>query len=90
MDLFLPATDSAHVEWRLGLARALAWGGRGRESERELQRLIARRGPDSVVVGLLRVARGAIRDASIGEARGWLAGRGLFFAVPGASPAVRV
>ena len=70
----LLATDSGHVEWRLGLARALAWGGRGRDAERELQRLVAHRGADSVIVGLLRVARGAIRDASIGEARGWLAG----------------
>ena len=70
----LLATDPTHAEWRLGLARALAWGGRGREAEREIRALIARRGADTVLVGLLRVARGAIRDASAREARDWLAG----------------
>jgi thioredoxin-like negative regulator of GroEL len=70
----LLARDPGNFEYRLGLARALAWGDRPRDAERELLLLRARR-PNAVEVdSLLRSVRVA-RDPSSLEARGWLSER---------------
>lgn len=59
--------DPSH---RLGLARALAWSGRGREAEAELVQLPHALQSRAEVVALLRVARGAF-DPTAEEARRW-------------------
>ena len=61
-------------EYRLGLARALAWGRRLREAERELLALRTRRPGDPVVDTLLTSVRLGLSPSS-GEAAGWLAER---------------
>lgn len=60
------------VDSRLGLARALAWGNRGREAEAELLRLPTELRFRSDVIALLRVARAAFEPSS-DEARRWVA-----------------
>ena len=70
--LMLLAEDSTNTQWRLGLARAWAWGGRGREAEREVLRLIAAQGRDSTLRTLLRISRAAIRDAGVAEVTSWV------------------
>lgn len=70
----LLARDPASYEYRLGLARALAWGDRPREAERELLLLRSRRPNALEVDSLLRSVRVA-RDPSSLEARVWLSER---------------
>lgn len=65
--------DSTRVDWRLALARAYAWGERGREAEREVLRLIAESGRDTVLAELLRVARAAVDDPTVVELERWVA-----------------
>ena len=60
------------VDYRLGLARALAWKGLGRDAEAELMQLPAEVRARSDVIALLRVARGAFEPTS-DEARRWVA-----------------
>ena len=69
----LLASDSTNAEWRLGLARAYAWSGRGRDAEREVRRLMVAAGRDPVLIELLRVSRAAIPEPSVAEASAWLA-----------------
>lgn len=64
--------DSTNQAWRLGLARAYAWGDRPRDAERELLRLRAEPRTDPAVEALLRAARGSMRP-SPQEAAAWLA-----------------
>lgn len=71
--------DPANSRYRLGLARALAWGDRPREAERELLLLQAERPGDLAVDSLLVAARLAMEPSSR-EAAGWMAQR------PGYSP----
>ena len=52
----LVAADSASVEPRLGLARALAWGDRAREAEPQLRWLAARLPGDTTVTAMLHAA----------------------------------
>lgn len=59
---------------RLGLARALAWGGEPREAEEELRALAARRPRDAGIDSLLRAVRESY-DPSSREATGWVAER---------------
>lgn len=60
------------VDYRLGLSRALAWRGLGRDAEAELMQLPAEVRARSEVIALLRVARGAFEPTSA-EARRWVA-----------------
>lgn len=69
---WLLAQSPHDVAHRLGLARALAWSGRGREAEAELMRLPAEVRSRSEVIALLRVARGAF-EPTADEARRWVA-----------------
>lgn len=70
----LLATDSTSWGLRLGLAQALAWGGRPREAEVELRALAARRRTDAGVDSLLRSVRESY-DPSAAEAARWVAER---------------
>ena len=65
--------DSLDTELRLGLARALAWGGLPREAERELRWLAERMPGDTTVIAMLRGARAGV-DPSAAEAEAWLSG----------------
>ncbi|HEU5183626.1 MAG TPA: tetratricopeptide repeat protein, partial [Gemmatimonadaceae bacterium] len=60
------------VDYRLGLARALAWKGVGRDAETELMQLPPEVRARSDVIALLRIARGAFEPTSE-EARRWVA-----------------
>lgn len=71
---FILARDPGSVPARLGLARALAWGERPREAERELLMLRARRPNDAEIDALLRSVRESIEPSSEEAAR-WLAER---------------
>ena len=68
----LLARNPDSFEYRLGLARALAWGNRPREAERELSILAARRPASAVVDTLLRAAREAFEPRAT-EAAEWVA-----------------
>lgn len=68
----LLATDSTNAEWRLGLARAYAWGGRSREAERELLALRAEPRTDPAVEPLLRAVRASLRPRP-DQAIAWMA-----------------
>jgi tetratricopeptide (TPR) repeat protein len=70
----LLARDPNSFSYRLGLARALAWGGRPREAERELLVLRSRSPRDETVAALLQSVREAMTPGS-SEARAWLAER---------------
>src|SRR6478736_1974464 len=50
----LLARDTSNFEYRLGLARALAWGGKPREAERELRALQSRHLQVATIDTLLR------------------------------------
>jgi tetratricopeptide (TPR) repeat protein len=65
----LLATDPGNRAYRLGLARALAWGDHPREAERELVRARDRQNA-SVVEPLLRSVRSAF-DPTAAEATAW-------------------
>ena len=66
----LLATDPTNRDYRLGLARALAWGDHPREAEHELV-LVRDRQNAAVVEPLLRTVRAAL-DPTAAEAAVWL------------------
>jgi tetratricopeptide (TPR) repeat protein len=68
----LLARDSSSFEYRLGLARALAWGGHAREAEREARVLRAKHLEIATVDSLLRSVRDAMEPRSV-EAAAWVA-----------------
>lgn len=68
----LVGTDPASFDYRLGLARALAWSNKYREAEGELARLRAQRPGHPDAERLTRTVRVAL-DPSSGEARSWVA-----------------
>jgi tetratricopeptide (TPR) repeat protein len=70
----LLARDPSSFEYRLGLARALAWSGKAREAEVELRALRARNQQITTVDTLLRTVREAMKPTSP-EARVWVAER---------------
>ena len=70
----LLARDSDNFEYRLGLARALAWGGHPRDAERELRVLQAKRVQVATIDTLLRAVREAMEPRA-GEAMAWVAER---------------
>jgi Flp pilus assembly protein TadD len=63
--------DPANADYRLQLARALAWGDRPREAERELRTLRLRNPQNPAVDSLLHLVRDAMEPTSI-EAGGWV------------------
>ena len=67
----LVGTDPSSFDYRLGLARALAWSNKHREAEGELARLRAQRPGHADVEQLTRTVRAAL-DPSSGEARSWV------------------
>lgn len=67
----LLAFDSANAAHRLGLARALAWGGWHREAERELRLLVRRLPRDGAIADMLRAARASFQPPS-SEALKWV------------------
>lgn len=68
----LIVTDPGRFEYRMGLARALAWSKRHRDAENELARLRALRPGHAEVEQLTRTVRAGL-DPSSGEARSWVA-----------------
>lgn len=68
----LLTVEPDHDAYRLGLARALLWGDRGREAERILHALSASAPGDSLLRQMLHAAR-ASYDPSSTVARRWLA-----------------
>jgi tetratricopeptide (TPR) repeat protein len=67
----LISAEPARFEYRLGLARALAWSKQHREAENELSRLRAQRPGHPEVEQLTQTVRAAL-DPSSGEARSWV------------------
>ena len=69
----LLASDPTNTTYRMGLARALAWGDRPREAEREVMALVAlRRGaPSASLDSMLLSIRSQLKPSSE-EAHGWL------------------
>lgn len=67
----LVAAEPDRFEYRMGLARALAWSRRHRDAENELSRLRASRPGHAEVEQLTRTVRAAL-DPSSGEARSWV------------------
>jgi tetratricopeptide (TPR) repeat protein len=70
----LLAREPRSVTYRLGLARALAWGRRPREAEHELRVVRALRPNDREIEALLRSVRESLRPDSR-EAASWVAER---------------
>ena len=70
----LLARDASNVDYRLGLARALAWGDQPREAEIELRALQAKRVQPATVDTLLRSVRDAMEPRA-SEAATWVAER---------------
>jgi tetratricopeptide (TPR) repeat protein len=68
---WLLQTDSRNTAYRLGLARALTWGGSYREAEGVLRVLAAQRPGDGVVEELQQLARSNLEPNSR-EARQWV------------------
>ena len=68
----LVAAEPGRFEYRMGLARALAWSNRHRDAENELSRLRALRPGHAEVEQLTRTVRAGL-DPSSGEARSWVA-----------------
>src|SRR5918999_695981 len=68
----LVSAEPQRFEYRLGLARALAWSNQHRAAETELARLRAQRPDHPVVQQLTRSVRAAL-DPSSGEAHSWVA-----------------
>jgi tetratricopeptide (TPR) repeat protein len=73
----LLAHDSANFDYRLGLARALAWGDHPREAEREARALQAKHLQVAMVDSLLRSVRDAM-DPRSSEAAAWVAERPMY------------
>jgi tetratricopeptide (TPR) repeat protein len=67
----LLAREPSNFDYRLGLARALAWGDQPREAERELRVLQSRKPPRLTVDTLLRLVREAMKPTAT-EAAGWV------------------
>jgi len=63
--------EPSNFDYRLGLARALAWGDQPREAERELRVLQSRKPPRLAVDTLLRQVREALKPTAT-EAAGWV------------------
>lgn len=70
----LLARDDSNTEYRLGLARALAWGDHPREAEIELRALQAKRVQPATVDSLLKAVRDAMEPRAA-EAATWVAER---------------
>ena len=68
----LVSAEPQRFEYRLGLARALAWSNQHRAAETELARLRGQRPDHPAVQQLTRSVRAAL-DPSSGEARSWVA-----------------
>lgn len=68
----LVAAEPSRFEYRMGLARALAWSKRHRDAENELSRLRALRPGHAEIEQLTRTVRAALDPVS-GEARSWVA-----------------
>ena len=68
----LLASNPRQADYRLGLARALAWGGQPRDAERELRALRAQRPNDAPIEALLRSVRESY-EPTAQEAEEWLA-----------------
>ncbi|MGQ0714126.1 MAG: tetratricopeptide repeat protein [Gemmatimonadaceae bacterium] len=68
----LISAEPSSFEYRLGLARALAWSNKHREAEAELARLRSQRPGHADVERLTRTVRAAF-DPSSGQARSWVA-----------------
>ena len=68
----LVAAEPARLEYRLGLARSLAWSKRHREAEKELSWIRANRPGNAEVEQLTRSVRDAL-DPSSDEASAWVA-----------------
>lgn len=66
--------DPSNSDYRLGLARALAWGNHPRDAERELKTLQSQHAQAATVDTLLRKVREAIEPTS-SEAAAWVAER---------------
>ena len=69
--------DPESFDYRLGLARALAWGERHREAEAELTRLATRRPGSTEVSQLLRSVRASLEPRAV-EAAAWVAAEPLY------------
>jgi tetratricopeptide (TPR) repeat protein len=69
----LVASDRNNVQYRLGLARALAWGEQHREAESELRWLASRRPRDRDIAEMLRSVRASFAP-TVREAEGWVRG----------------
>src|SRR5438067_12648501 len=67
----LLARDPSNFDYRLGLARALAWGDHPREAERELTRLLASRPGTPGLDSLLRTVRDAYDPPTV-DAAAWV------------------
>ena len=68
----LVGSDPSSFDYRLGLARALAWSNKHHEAERELSRLRSQRPGHADVEQLTRTVRAAL-DPSSSQARSWVA-----------------
>src|SRR5439155_8732537 len=68
----LLARDPSNFDYRLGLARALAWGNHPQEAERELAQLSAKRPATPGLDSLLRAVRDAYDPRAV-EAAQWVA-----------------
>jgi Flp pilus assembly protein TadD len=68
----LLARDPANFEYRLGLARALAWGEHARDAEHEIIQLLAKRPNTPGLDSLLRAVRGAYDPRAVDAAQ-WVA-----------------
>jgi tetratricopeptide (TPR) repeat protein len=66
----LLAASPDNVSYRVGLARALAWGGRPAEAEHEITRVLERRPNDASMESLLLAARRDL-SPSADRARSW-------------------
>jgi tetratricopeptide (TPR) repeat protein len=67
----LVASDRNNVQYRLGLARALAWGEQHREAESELRWLASRRPRDRDIAEMLRSVRASFAP-TVREAEAWV------------------
>ena len=67
----LVASDRNNVEYRLGLARALAWGEQHRAAEGELRWLASRRPRDRDIAEMLRSVRASFAP-TVREAEAWV------------------
>jgi len=75
--IVLLAASPENLSYRVGLARAFAWGGRSAEAEREISLILARKPGDVAMESLLLSARQDL-SPSAAQARGWFAERPTF------------